>query len=163
MSNNITIASYRTGLYFSFFSFLRKGEVCTVAHYLQCNMIQLPEGEKSQPIVQGLYMDWTLRTKFPCLKNVTPPPLSLWHSFIWKLYIWNLVLEGRWKSLLRSDTNEGHLCCILKRNFSAFWSQIFYYFFFFLKNGFVTVIKKSYKNDWSTAGLHQLRILHIFL
>lgn len=73
-------------------------------------------GKRSQPIVRGLYMDWTLRSKFSCLKNVTPT-LSLWHSFIWEFYTWNLASKGRPKSPLRSDTNEGHLCCTLKKEF----------------------------------------------
>ena len=158
-SNNISIASYGRGLYFFFYSFLRKGEGCSVAHYLQYNMIQLPEGEKSQPIVQGLYMDWTLRSEFSCLKNVTPP-LSPWHGFIWKLCIWNLVSEGRSKSLLRSDINEGHLCCVLKKEFFCLVEQDFLLFF---EEWICYSYKESCKSNWSTAGLQQLRILHIFL
>lgn len=160
MSNNITIASYRTGLYFSFFSFLRKGEVCTVAHYLQCNMIQLPEGEKSQPIVQGLYMDWTLRSKFPWLKNVTPPSFPLAQLHLEALHLKPgfrrqmkipAQVRYKWRPSLLHPKEE--FFCLLESDFLLF----------FLKNGFVTVIKKSYKSDWSTTGLHQLRILHIFL
>lgn len=110
---------------FSFCFSLGRGRA-TLQHIIySTTWFNCQRGKRSQPIVQGLYMDWTLGSKFPCLKNVNPA-LSLWHSCIWKFYTWNLASKGRPKSPLRSDTNEGHLFCTLKKEFAALWSRIFY-------------------------------------
>lgn len=83
-------------------------------------------GKRSQPIVQGLCMDWTLRSKFLCLKNVTPPlfPFGTTSSGSFTPETWPP------KEDQNPCSGQSQMKAIFvaswRRNFASLWSRIFY-------------------------------------